>query len=233
MPTSTMPDFLLGAFTNGPAIPPSEVLVRLLVAFGFGMVIAVIYRWTRHSHIPASTFPMTLVLLCVLIAMVTQVIGDNVARAFSLVGALSIVRFRTVVRDTQDTAYVILAVIVGMAVGAQSLWVAAIGIAVVALAEVLYMVGGRVSPAARPELVLRIRTAAHENPDDVVAAALDASLLNRELVSMGSVKQGDGMEACYRLVPKDGVSIPEVIRLLAAAGGVQSVQLVRRGFEAD
>jgi hypothetical protein len=41
------------------------------------------------------------------------------------------------------------------------------------------------------------------------------------------------MEACYRLVPKDGVSIPELIRLLAAAGGVQSVQLVRRGFEAD
>ena len=51
--------------------------------------------------------------------MVTQVIGDNVARAFSLVGALSIVRFRTVVRDTQDTAYVIFAVAVGMAVGAN------------------------------------------------------------------------------------------------------------------
>ena len=53
--------------------------------------------------------------------MVTQVIGDNVARAFSLVGALSIVRFRTVVRDTQDTAFVIFAVVVGMAVGARDL----------------------------------------------------------------------------------------------------------------
>ena len=50
-------------------------------------------------------------LLSILIAMVTQVIGDNIARAFSLVGALSIVRFRTVVRDTQDTAYVIFAVV--------------------------------------------------------------------------------------------------------------------------
>src|SRR2546430_8185921 len=48
----------------------------------------------------------------------TQVIGDNVARAFSLVGALSIVRFRTVVRDTQDTAFVIFSVVVGMAIGA-------------------------------------------------------------------------------------------------------------------
>ena len=56
----------------------------------------------------AESFTVTLVLLTILIAMVTQVIGDNVARAFSLVGALSIVRFRTVVRDTQDTAYVFL-----------------------------------------------------------------------------------------------------------------------------
>ncbi len=64
-------------------------------------------------------------LLAVLIAMVTQVIGDNVALAFSLVGALAIVRFRTVVRDTQDTAFVMLSVVVGMAVGARAPWVAA------------------------------------------------------------------------------------------------------------
>ena len=66
--------------------------------------------------------------------MVTQVVGDNAARAFALVGALSIVRFRTVVRDTQDTAYVIFAVVVGMAVGAGNLWVAGIGIVVISAA---------------------------------------------------------------------------------------------------
>lgn len=80
-----------------------------------------------------------MLVLSVLIAMVTEVIGDSVARAFSLVGALSIVRFRTVVRDTQDTAYVIFAVAVGMAVGASNPWVAAIGIAVVAAGAVLTM----------------------------------------------------------------------------------------------
>ena len=73
-------------------------------------------------------------LLSILIAMVTQVVGDNVARAFSLVGALSIVRFRTVVRDTQDTAYVIFAVAIGMAIGAHHFWVALAGVGVVALA---------------------------------------------------------------------------------------------------
>src|SRR5437764_1346679 len=125
------------AFAAGPHISPVEVLVRLLVAFVFGLSIAAIYQLSRRNQAAATSFVMTLLLLCVLIAMVTQVIGDNIARAFSLVGALSIVRFRTIVRDTQDTAYVILAVVTGMAVGSRSPWVAVIGVMVVALAEVL------------------------------------------------------------------------------------------------
>ena len=66
-------------------------------------------------------------LLSALIAMVAQVVGNNAALAFSLVGALSIVRFRTVVRDTEDTAFVIFAVVVGMSVGVHNLMVASIG----------------------------------------------------------------------------------------------------------
>src|SRR5688500_20023941 len=109
-------------------------MLRLLAALGLGAVVELVYRATRPASDVAPSFMMTLVLLSILIAMVTQVIGDNVARAFSLVGALSIVRFPTVVRDTQDTAYVIFAVAVGMAVGAGHPVLALSGIGVVTLA---------------------------------------------------------------------------------------------------
>jgi uncharacterized membrane protein YhiD involved in acid resistance len=66
--------------------------------------------------------------------MATQIIGDNIARAFSLVGALSIVRFRTAVPSTRDVAFVLAAVVVGMAVGAGQYWIAAMGIPTIALA---------------------------------------------------------------------------------------------------
>src|SRR6266545_6968493 len=122
---------------NGPAI--LLIAVRLVLAMGLGLAIAGVYRRARPMNDEAESFTVTLVLLTILIAMVTQVIGDNVARAFSLVGALSIVRFRTVVRDTQDTAYVIFAVVVGMAIGAKDLWVGIIGIAVVGFAAYLMM----------------------------------------------------------------------------------------------
>src|SRR6266436_4835000 len=134
-----MPDFLKSPFVNGPNVAPLDVLFRLLAALVLGGLVAWIYRRTRKSTEVAASFLVTLVLLSVLIAMVTQVIGDNIARAFSLVGALSIVRFRTVVRDTQDTAYVIFAVVIGMAVGARNPWVAVIGLLIIGLAAFVMM----------------------------------------------------------------------------------------------
>src|SRR6266487_1309007 len=108
-----MPDGLASIIERDvPA--PLMAFARLILAMALGWIVSLIYRRTRAAHEVMPSFTVTLVLLAILIAMVTQVIGDNVARAFSLVGALSIVRFRTVVRDTQDTAYVIFAVVVGM-----------------------------------------------------------------------------------------------------------------------
>src|SRR5687768_17796328 len=125
----TMPEFLQGAFADPPS-HPFDITIRLATAVLMGGVVAMLYRMTRGSDEAAPTFPATLVLLAVLIAMVTQVIGTNLARAFGLVGALSIVRFRTVVRDTQDTAFVIFAVVVGMAAGAQAFTITALGLIV-------------------------------------------------------------------------------------------------------
>jgi Domain of unknown function (DUF4956) len=127
-----MPEFGRGELLA--AREPLVVLGRLLVSAILGAIVAWIYQRTRPASHTSSSLAVTLVLLSILIAMVTQVIGDSVARAFSLVGALSIVRFRTVVRDTADTAFVIFAVVVGMAVGASHVLVALIGIAVVGVA---------------------------------------------------------------------------------------------------
>src|SRR5690349_3308664 len=146
-----MPSFLNSAFQGGASLAPADVLLRLVLAMILGGVVAWVYKHTRDLTDASPTFPATLVLLSVLIAMVTQVIGDNVARAFSLVGALSIVRFRTVVRDTQDTAFVIFAVVVGMAVGASDVWVAGIGLVVVGTAAAIMRPKGFVPGGALPD----------------------------------------------------------------------------------
>src|SRR5688572_18255094 len=92
---------------------------RLGSAFVLGLLASGVYalacRWAGRKADPS--FLTTLVLLSLLISLVTLVIGNNVARAFSLVGTLAIVRFRTVVEDTRDTAFVIYSVACGMCAG--------------------------------------------------------------------------------------------------------------------
>src|SRR3954447_18043699 len=150
------------------------ILVRLALAWILGLAIAAIYRRARPMNDEAESFTVTLVLLTILIAMVTQVIGDNVARAFSLVGALSIVRFRTVVRDTQDTAYVIFAVAIGMAMGANHPLAAVCGLVIIGAAAVRLKDKGRAAAASNPAepfpFVLRVRLAIGADAESVLAA---------------------------------------------------------------
>lgn len=228
-----MPEFLKTAFANAPQITPRDVLLRLLAALVLGGLVAWIYRHTRKRAEIASSFPVTLVLLAVLIAMVTQVIGDNVARAFSLVGALSIVRFRTVVRDTQDTAYVIFAVVVGMAVGAKDLWVGLIGIGVVGLAAYLMAVRAKVFSAAQPAFVLCLRVGLGHELEALLGGTLNAHLQDRELISVGTAKQGASLEVIYEARLKAAAAPEEFVKSLNRLEGIQSVQLRRRDFEKD
>src|SRR6187399_2954985 len=113
MSTNALPTWLQQSFSLGGTTGTiGHLSWRLVLAFLLGCVVAGIYRSTHRDEPITPSFPRTLVLLSILIAMVTQVIGDSIARAFSLAGALSVVRFRTVVRDTKDTAFVIAAVAV-------------------------------------------------------------------------------------------------------------------------
>jgi hypothetical protein len=228
-----MPEFLKSALADGPSLSPVEVAMRLVAALLLGILVAWIYRCTRKGSDISASFPVTLVLLAILIAMVTQVIGDNVARAFSLVGALSIVRFRTVVRDTQDTAYVIFAVVVGMAVGAKDLWVALIGIVVVGFAAYLMMARAKVFSAAQPPFVLRLRIGLGYDLETLLGSTLAAHVQERELMSVATGKQGISLEVTYETRLRPERSPQDLVKALNLLEGVQRVELHRQGLETN
>ena len=221
-----MPEFLRSALTDPAAAPPLVVLGRLLAALVFGGAVAFVYRRTRGAGEVSPSFSVTLVLLSILIAMVTQVIGDNVARAFSLVGALSIVRFRTVVRDTQDTAFVIFAVAVGMAVGASHPAVATSGIVVVGLAAWL-MTRGRAPVGHYGPYLLQVRVGLGHDPEALVRPALDAHAATRQLAGMSTAGKGMSLELSYRTELRSESSASELVRMLNRVDGVQGVTLTR------
>jgi hypothetical protein len=220
-----MPEILVSALSPGPSLSWAHVMVRLIVALGLGRVVALVYTRTRPPADRTPSFPATLVLLAVLIAMVTQVIGDNVARAFSLVGALSIVRFRTVVRDTEDTAFVIFAVVIGMAVGGNNLPVAISGLVVVGAAA--YWMTERDSDGpSSSQYELRVRAGLGRDLDSLLGPVFSAHAARHRLTSVATAQKGMSIEASYRVQLAGSGSAGEMVKALNRIEGVQSVELV-------
>ena len=197
-----------------------------------GAVVAWIYQRTRPASDTSSSLAITLVLLSILIAMVTQVIGDNVARAFSLVGALSIVRFRTVVRDTVDTAFVIFAVAVGMAVGASHPSVALSGIAVVGTGGVVHDEGPEggqrrgVVPAAGADWPRTRRR------DSLLGPAFGAHVRSRRLDRRWRPPSRAWRSRCRTAIElRSEQSAVELVKALNRIEGMQSVTLNREAAQ--
>jgi uncharacterized membrane protein YhiD involved in acid resistance len=228
-----MPDIFTTVFSNTGNVTPLSVLLRLTIALLLGAVVAWIYLRTTKDGEFGGSFPVTITLLCILIAMVTQVIGDSVARAFSLVGALSIVRFRTVVRDTRDTAYVIFAVVVGMAAGAGNLKVALIGILVVGVAAFATAKRTKVAPNPNPLVTIDLRVGLGQDPDTLAASILDAHLEGRKLMAVSTAKQGTSLDFTYEAHLRPDSSAVELVKALNRTEGIQEVEWQLHGFKGD
>jgi len=103
-----------------------EMVINITLATVLGLLVAVVYRMTHKGLSYSQSFTQTILFVSVIVAIVMMVIGSSLARAFALVGALSIIRFRTVVKDTRDTAFVFGALAIGMAAGTSNYFLAGI-----------------------------------------------------------------------------------------------------------
>src|SRR5262245_59829919 len=223
-----MPEWLRAALTKGD-VPPIELsLVRVGVGFVAGFLVAGVYvAGVGRRRDDGITLPTTLVLLTVVIAVVTMVIGSSVARAFGLVGALSIVRFRTVVEDTRDTAFVTFAVVVGMAVGAGYSMLAAVGIpAVLGAALVMRAIGAPPTEIPGPAM-LTVRIGLGLDPDTLLGDVLRRHLTEIDLVGTGTAKQGAALELTYEVRLRDSAKSFALVADLNRIEGVQGVELRR------
>jgi len=95
----------------------SEIISNIVVSLICSFVVSMIYRYTYKGPGYSESFVHSIVFLSAITALVIMVIGNNLARAFGLVGALSIIRFRTAIKDTIDIVYIFLGLAIGMASG--------------------------------------------------------------------------------------------------------------------
>lgn len=111
------------------ALTPLSVIIALVMGFVVGLIIALVYRRTYRGVLYSPSFASTLVMMTLITTPVVMCIKSNIALSMGMVGALSIVRFRTAVKDPMDTAYMFWALTMGILLGA--------GLYVIALVVVL------------------------------------------------------------------------------------------------
>jgi hypothetical protein len=221
-----VPEFFTRTFSSDSNIPLQSLIVREATSLVLGCVIALVYRFT-HGRRAEQPVPMmaTLVLLTVLIGMISSVIGDNIARAFSLVGALAIVRFRTVVDDTRDTAFVIFAVGVGMAVGAGYLKVPLVCIPAATLAAVIFRPFDTGLPGNGAVRTLVVRGGLELPQPAALESVLRTQLATFRMTGVATVRQGSALERTYRVRLRPHTTGEELLKSLNGLEGVQGVEL--------
>lgn len=96
-----------------------DVVVMFALSFILTLSLGLVYRWTHRGVSYSQTFVHTLVIMGVTVGFIMLIVGSNLARAFTLVGALSIIRFRSAVKDPRDLAFVFMAMAIGMACGTR------------------------------------------------------------------------------------------------------------------
>ena len=201
--------------------------VQVGLAFVFGILVAMIYALTmRSSKRSIRPFLATLVLLSVLISLVTMVIGTSLARAFGLVGALSIVRFRTVVQDTRDTAFVIFAVIVGMGAGAGNVAGPLLGMPLVLLTAWLFR--SRRAQRELREALIVVRASAVHPPGEAVRKVLQAHSVGHRQTAVATARGGAALEVTYLVHLRSPESPLALVTELSKVEGVQGVELKER-----
>jgi uncharacterized membrane protein YhiD involved in acid resistance len=227
-----MPEWFNEVFrevADGPPIDVKPLCIRLLAALFFGWLVALTHRLTQGRRDDfRSGFGSALVMLTVILALITQVIGNNPARAFTLVGALAVVRFRTRVSDTRDTAYVILAVAVGMAVGTNNYLIALLSVPTVGVAAVLLPHLGFARPRLEGLHQLVVRIDRETEPEATLAPLFSKYLQFQRCDGTESAQQGTCLDIKYTVRLREPTAASSLVRDLLGLPGVKAADLQRQ-----
>jgi len=147
-----MRDIIIDVISQTGNLTLNEILLRISVAAVLSVVIYMSYWYTHVGSAYSKKFNASLMSLTILTATVMTVIGNNIALSLGMAGALSIVRFRTAVKDSRDTIYIFWAVIIGLCAGVGDFATALIGSGIV---FIVLLIMGRVRNENRIILVIR------------------------------------------------------------------------------
>lgn len=205
-----------------------QIILNMVIALALGLVIYLSYRFSHSGAVYSARFNVSLLMMTLITTMIMNVIGNNIALSLGMVGALSIVRFRTAIKDARDTAYIFWCIAVGICCGVSYYALAAISTGMIFL---VMLVMGSVKTNNRYLLII------HADKEEC-AKEIEATILHQykgKATLRVANRTSEQLEYIYELTTRiiEGKNKSDVnpIELLRNIDGVYRVNLVCQNEE--
>lgn len=222
-----MKDTLYNLFETTSQLTLADITLNILMSAVLGFLIYISYYISHRGTIYSKKFNASLVMMTILTGTVMIVIGNNIALSLGMVGALSIVRFRTAVKDSRDTVYIFWTVIAGICCGVGDYTVAAIGSAVT---FVVILLLGMVKNDNRMLVIIR----ADRNKQSIIQAQIFKLFSHKAILRVRN-SSDDAIELIYeitsKMLDKAEKENTNVTDSIYAIGGIHYVNIVMQNDE--
>lgn len=211
--------------TGGSGFSIWETFAALFLSFLLCLIVAYFYRQTHRGLSYSVSFVHAMIIMGVTVSIIMLVIGSNIARAFTLVGALSIIRFRNAVKDSRDVAFIFLTMAIGMSVGTGfylTAFIFTISICFMVYFLSRFQVGATVSREVLMKLHAPASTDYHAAFNDIFFR----HLRDHALLSVETVGDADTVELIYSIEFKPRMDEVAFMNEVRAVTGGRKVALL-------
>ncbi len=184
----TVLDTFLAAGSSPDLFTIFDVMIVLMLSFILSLIIGKVYEHTHKGISYSQNYVQTLVILTVVVSSVMLIVGSNIARAFTLVGALSIIRFRNAIKETKDIGFIFFSMAVGMAVGTKFYLMGIAMTIFISIMSVLMALTHFGSKKVSEDLV-KIQIVSGKDHEEVMSPIFDKFLKSNYIVSVDSIDE--------------------------------------------
>jgi uncharacterized membrane protein YhiD involved in acid resistance len=202
-----------------------DVATALFLSFVLSLVIGWVYRGTHRGVSYSQQYVHTLVMMGTVVSLIMLIIGSNVARAFALVGALSIIRFRNAMKETRDVGFIFMAMAIGMAVGTRFYLLAIFATAALS-AFVVFLTRFNLFAKEITERILRVRFPVDRDYEQAFEQPFRTYLDEYRVISVETVNAGVLQEVVLSVVLKKNTNPSTLLEALRACNNNNKVTLV-------
>ncbi|MBI3290921.1 DUF4956 domain-containing protein [Candidatus Falkowbacteria bacterium] len=201
------------------------IIINIFLAFVLSLIIAWVYKATHKGISYSQSFTFTLILIGFLIAVIIMVIGSSLAVAFGAFGALSLIRFRTAIKDSRDIAFILLVVAIGLAVGTSNYSIA-VATTIFSIIIVYILTKTNFGSIRRYDYILNFSAESSQFSNDKTRAIFAEFLKYDNLLNVVSRENGRVLDYSFNIKFIKPSELENFIGRLNQIEGISSIDII-------